>query len=823
MHLRLAIRSLRATPVVTAVAILSLALGIGANTAIFSLVNSLVLRPLPVERPDQLAALSIGDASIEASDVGYSTFDQIRRHPDGFSAALAFSHCCSEATLTVGRERWPIERFFASGDFFSTLGLSPAAGRFFTSADDVAGGGSAGVSAVISYRLWRDRFGGRPDVVGTRVVVDRAPATIIGVTPRGFLGLDVGRSFDVIFPAKAQPTVAPSIAFEDTTPWLTVMLRLRPGISIAAAEQSLRAAQPQIRVAANPKNVRTDFLSAPFTLSPIGHGMSGLRARMQRPLLALLSVVAVVLLVACANVANLQLARGAGRRRELSVRIALGATRAQLARQMLAESALLAAMGTMAGLLFAWWATRAIVVQISSAAVPVVLDLSPDWRLFAFTSAVMAACLLVFGAAPAIRAAHVAPVDALKEHSRTPQGAAGRWATALVVSQVALSLLLVVSAGLFLSTFEQLAHVSLGFDRERTTVITLTAPTVPATERNAFYHRLVRTLANVPGVAHVGGAMNPPLIGTLHGDLVLTHAGVAPPPGAPVVAQGTDVTPGWLAAYGLPIVAGRGFDDRDTLGAPPTMIVNEAVVRRMFPGEQLVGTPLLMTFRSQEFGDIPIGVKTVVGIAGDAVFRSMRAPAEPTLYTPLAQRSDPMLWTYFYITVQAKAGSPALLTQSLTSTLHAVDPNLTLSFRPVADQVHEALAQDRLVAMLSGFFGALALLLAGVGLYGVTAYAVAQRRFEIGVRMALGATAPVIARAVLGRVAALVAAGVSIGVIASVWTTRFATSLLYGVSPRDPKTLIGAALVLAIVAAFAAWVPASRAARTDPAAVLRDA
>jgi len=822
MYLRLAIRSLRATPVVTAVAILSLALGIGANTAIFSLINSLLLRPLPVERPDQLVAVSIGDASIEASDVGYATFDQIRRHPDGFSAALAFSHCCSQATVTAGRERWPVDRFFASGDFFSTLGLSPAAGRFFTPADDVAGGGAAGVSAVISYRLWRERFGGRPDVVGAPIVVDRAPATIIGVAPRTFLGLDVGRSFDVIFPAKAQPIVAPSIAFEDTTPWLTVLLRLRPGISVDAAEQRLRAAQPQIRAASNPRNVRSDFLSAPFTLSPIGHGMSGLRTRLQRPLVALLSVVAVVLLVACANVANLQLARGAGRRRELSVRIALGASRAQLARQMLAESAVLAATGTIAGLLLARWATRVIVVQISSAALPVVLDLSPDWRLLAFTSAVMVACLFGFGAAPAVRAARVAPVDALKEHSRVPRGAGGRWATTLVVSQVALSLLLVVSAGLFVSTFERLAHVSLGFDRDRTTVITLTAPTVPAAQRNVFYHRLVRALADVPGVAHVGGSMNPPLVGTLHGDLVLTHAGVAAPPGAPVVAQGTDVTPGWLEAYGLPIVAGRGFDDRDTLGSQPAIIVNEAVVRRMFPGEHLVGTRLLMTFRSQEFGDIPIGVKTVVGIAGDAVFRSMRSPAEPTLYTPLAQRSDPMLWTYFYITVQAKAGSPALLTQSLTSTLHAIDPDLTLSFRPVADQVNEALAQDRLVAVLSAFFGALALLLAAVGLYGVTAYAVAQRRFEIGIRMALGATAPVIARAVLARVAALVAAGVVIGAVVSVWATRFAASLLYGVSPRDPKTFTTATVVLAVVAALAAWLPAYRASHTDPAAVLRE-
>jgi putative ABC transport system permease protein len=806
---------------VTAVAVLSLALGIGANTAIFSLVNGLLLRTLPVPRPDLLVGVSTGTEPVERSNFSYATFDQIRRHADAFDGALAFSNCCAESTITVGGERSSAGHLFVSGDFFSTLRLTPAAGRFFTPADDVPGGGADGPAAVISYRLWRARFGGRADVAGTTIVVDRVPVTIVGVAPRDFVGMEVGRAIDVMLPAQLEPMVLASIPFDDHTGWLNVMLRLKPDVSRDQALASLRAAQPQIRAGSQePGNLRAGFLTAPFTLTTIGGGLSALRQRFERPLLALLIVVGVVLLVACANIANLQIGRSAARGHELSIRLALGASRRQLAGQLFAESIVLAAAGTLAGLVFAGWASRAIVAQMSSSARPVVLDLAADWRVLGFTSAVMVIAVLLFGTAPAFRAARVAPIDALRAHGHTV-GGAGRWLSMLVVAQVALSLILVVAAGLFVATFAQLARVSLGFDRTHTTVITLTAPTVPATERNAFYHRIVRALAEVPGVAHVGGALNPPLIGTLHGDIVLTRVGVTAPPGAAVVGQGADVTPDWFAAYGTPIREGRAFDDRDTVGSPPVMLVNEAVARRMFPGQQLVGTALQLTYRSQEFGDIPIGVKTVVGIVGNTVFRSIRSPEEPAYYAPLAQRSDPMLWTYFYITVQARAGSPALLTQSLTATLQAINPDLTLTFRPIDDQVNESLAQDRLVAMLSAFFGGLALLLAGLGLYGVTAYAVAQRRAEIGVRVALGATPSGIVSLVLTRVAVLVGGGVAVGVIVSLWASRFAQSLLYGVAPRDPATLAGACVVLAIVAALAGSVPAYRAARIDPAEVLR--
>jgi predicted permease len=410
----------------------------------------------------------------------------------------------------------------------------------------------------------------------------------------------------------------------------------------------------------------------------------------------------------------------------------------------------------------------------------------------------------------------------LKEQGRSPASeVGGQCADALIIAQVALSLVLVVVAGLFVATFQRLAHAPLGLDRDRVLVVTVTAPTVPATERNVFYHRLVRTIAGLPGIAAVGGSFSPPIVNTLRGVFVVSEPGSEAPPDAQLISQAAEVTPGWFAAYGMPIRTGRAVDDHDTLATTPVMVVNEAFVRRFLPGQSPIGKSLAITVRMG--GDYLLGTKTIVGVVGDAVYRAIREPLQPTIYFPLAQRNGPLLVTNFFITLRASAGAPALLIPSVSSALIGVNRDLTVTFRPLATQVDESLAQDRLVATLSGVFGGLALLLAAVGLYGVTSYAVARRRAEIGIRAALGAAPRDIIRLVLKRAALLVAIGVVVGTGLSLWASTFVASLLYGLHPRDPQTLIGAAVLLAAVGALSGWIPAWRVSRIEPASVLRDA
>ena len=813
---------LRSTPLLTTVAALSLALGIGANTAIFSLVDRLLLRTLPVKQPERLVVLSTSQRLGYLAPYSFATFDQIRQS-QLFDGALAFTNCCLKSALTIGNETQSVDRFFVSGDFFTTLGVRALLGRLFTPADDMPGGGASGPVTVISYRLWQERFGGAASVVGTLITVDRTPVTIVGVTTPEFFGVEVGKTFDVVFPIHMQFKTRDSIYYDVDTPYLNVMLRLKPGQSLAVASAALRAVQPQIRAAAMPRPSNPEFLKDPMMLEPAGAGTPALRQRFERPLVMMFCIVALVLLIACANIANLQLARGIARRHELSLRLALGASRWRLARQLLTESLVMAILGATAGLAFATWANRALVAQLSTFATPVVLDLAVDWRVLAFTATAMVATALLFGLAPALRATRAAPVDALKEQGRMASEGRAALSSGLLVVQVALSLTLVVAAGLFVRTFERLGRVTLGFDRDRVLVVTVNAQLVPDGDRNRLYHRLVQTVAAVPGVAHAGGSINPPLVGALVGDVVVSPPGTPPPPDAQRVSQVNEITPGWLSAYGTAIRAGRDIDDHDTASASGVMVVNEAFVRRLFPGRNLVGTTLAVTARLPPNGDFLIGSKTVVGIVSDAVYRAIRDPVQPTIYMPLAQWGDNALpYTNFFIAAQSSTPSPAHLTRSVAAALIAVNPDVSLTFHSLTDQVNDSLVQDRVVAVLSGFFGGLALLLAGLGLYGVTAYAVARRRTEIAIRMALGTAPAGVIRLVLSRVVVLVGIGVIVGTGVSLWASRFVAALLYGVEPRDPATLIGAIAVLTSVGALAGSLPAWRASRIDPAVVLRE-
>jgi putative ABC transport system permease protein len=831
--LRLAIRALRATPIVTGVAVLSLALGIGANTAIFSFVNSLLLRSLPVPAPERLALVSTATAATYRPPYGYAAVDQIRqRHL--FEGVGAFTTCCSTSALTFAGDTASVNRQFFSGDFFDTLGVRAQIGRLFTPADDVTGGGPDGQVVVISDRLWKQRFEGASSVIGAPLRIDHASLTIIGVLPPDFLGLEVGRAFDIAMPLHTILDPGADAGSDVDVPFLNVLVRLKPGQTFDAATAALRAAQPHIRAAAMPKPFNAAFLKDPFTLESIVSGTSALRQRFERPLLLIFIVVALVLVIACANIANLLLARCIARRHDQSVRVALGASRWQVARPFLIESLVLSAIGTAAGIVFATWAARALVAQLSTSTTQIVLNVSLDWRVMAFSAATLIATALLFGVAPSLRATRVAPIDALKDRtaaagSEQRTGSSGV-ADGLIVAQVTLSLALVVAAGLFVRTFEQLARVPLGFDRDHVLGVTVNAQAVPGPARNALYHQLARAAAAVPGVAGAGGSINPPLVGFLVGDFVVSVPGVPPPSEAERISQANSITPGYLQAYGTTVRGGRDFDDRDTQDSPPVMLVNEAFATRFVPDRNAVGTALALTARLLSIGDIPVGVKTIVGVVDNAVYRSVREPAQPTIYLPLAQfganggttSEDSLPYVNFFLAVRTSTASPALLSRSVAAALTAVNASVTPTFRTLADQVDDTLAQDRLIAMLSGSFAGVALLLAGLGLYGVTAYAIAQRRAEIGIRMALGAAPAMIVSVVLSRVSRLVGLGVVIGTVVSLWASRFVATLLYGVEPRDPATLIGAAVVLATVAGLAGWIPALRASRIDPADVLRE-
>ncbi|HET9830970.1 MAG TPA: ABC transporter permease [Vicinamibacterales bacterium] len=813
---RVAFRSLRSSKTVSAVAVLSLALGIGANTAVFSLVDSLVLRALPVIEPQRLALISSTGVTTYRPQSSYATFDAIRRR-NLFDSVGAFTTCCSQSTITVGGTRELVYREFFSGDFFQTLGVRAALGRLIVAADDVDGGKPDGQVVVISDRLWRRRFNADPHVVGTPLQVDHASLTIVGVLPANFHGLEVGRTFDIAMPLDTRLGGNFIGNYERDTPILNIVVRRRPAQTLGEATAALRAAQPDIRAALRAT------LREPFVLEPIPGGTSALRERFQRPLLLMLAVVVFVLLVACANVANLLLARSTARRHELSVRVALGASQWRVARQLLVESAMLSAIGTCAGVLLAPVAVRLIVSELSIESAPVVLDLSLDWRVMVFTAAVMVATTTLFGVVPATRAMRVPPNDALQDRQAGASVRRGRVGVldSLIVVQVALSLAAVISAGLFVRTFEQLARVKLGFDRDGVLGVVVNSQNLPADGRNDLNHRLARAAASVPGVAAAGGSINPPLAGFLRGDLVVSARGTVAPTTAERIDRTDFVTPGMFAAYGVPILAGRDVDDRDTLQSPKVMIVNRAFANRFLPGRSAVGEMMRVTYRSLG-GDFPVGDLTIVGVVGDTVSRSLRDSSRPILFMPLRQYGASVPQPNLYLAIRSAGPPPETLERSVAAALTAVQSDITLQFQPIKTEVRAALSQDRLLAMLSGFFGGLALLLAALGLYGVTAYAVSRRRLELGIRMALGASPASVVRHVLASATILVSVGLTVGAVVSLWASRFAESFVYGVSARDPITLVGGAAVLSSITMAAAALPALRASAIDPAVTLRE-
>ena len=822
-----AVRILRATPAVTLVVIVSLALGIGANTAMFSIVNSLLLRSLPVERADRLVLFQSNPSITPNSPWPNPVWEEIRdHHADLFQEMFAFSRRTTRFNLAPAGQTDFVEGVYASGGYFDALRLRPLLGRSFTVADDRRGGGPNGPVAVISANLWQRRFGGSPDVIGKTQPIDRVPFTIIGVMPPDFFGADVGSRADVILPIGTEPLMRGRDSLLDRASWLLIMARLKDGQTVESAGQALRGIQPQIRDATIPRNAsaeaRARHLAIPFGVQPAAGGTSTMRARYGQPILAIMTVVALVLLIACANVANLFLARASARRHEFSLRLALGASRWRLARQQLVEALLLAAAGSAGGLLIARWASALLVRQLSTHATTVFLDTSLDWRVLAFTVSVAIAVALLFGLAPALRASRSDPIDAIREHGRSTVDERGiAVGSALVAGQVALCLVLVVGAGLFIRTFATLATLNVGFDRDRVLLVRLDVPQTSAepSQRADLYERIAATVRGVPGVAHAAISEVTPVSGTITDVYVEAENGarLAPPQN---VSYRNVITPDWFATYGTRLVAGRDFDDRDRLSSPPVAIVNETFVRRFLPG----GNPLGRRVRNPSSAPGVIRPwMEVVGIAADATYLSLRAAMPPTMYVPLAQQSAASgSFPFGTLSVRAASGPPLSLARGVGDAIAQVDSNIAITFTPLTQQVDAALVQERVVAMLSGWFSVLALLLSALGLYGVTVYSVNRRRMEIGIRIAIGAAPARVVRLVLARVAILLGLGVVIGTVASVSAFKFIATLLYGLEPRDPATLASSAAILLAVGAVAASVPAYRASRVDPAEVLRE-
>jgi predicted permease len=809
--IRYALRQMRLSPLVTAVAVVSLALGVGANTAIFTLVNAMLLKGLPVHDPARLVELD--------DSVTNPIWEDLRGRQDAFTGVLAYSN----TAFNLAR-RGPVRMangLLVSGGAFDVLGLHPVRGRLITAEDDRRDGGPDGPVAVISHGFWQREYGGLPTVLGQTIWLDNHPFTIVGVTPPGFTGLVVGESFDVAAAINTQAILRGKNHMLDARGawWLFVIGRLAPEQTTEDAQARLRTMQPDTRAATIPTDWAPseldDYLKEPFTLQSTG-GFSIVKRRYTGPLLVLMGIVGVVLLVACANLANLLLARAAARQREVAVRLSLGASRRQLVRQLLVESLLLALIGASAGIAVAQAGSRLLVRMISTQANIVFLDLSPDWRVLGFLLALAVATGLLFGLAPAFRSTSYSPADALRQGGRTVVGATRRFGfgPALVAAQVALSLVLVFAAALFVRSFVSLASQPLGFDPDRVLSVRLDLRPHDA-DGNAearMVDQVLERLRRVPGVSSAAVGFVTPLSSAAW-ILNVDVTGYKPRSDRDARTFFNAVTPDYFRTLGTPVIAGRDFTPQDRSGGQRVAIVNEAFARKFTPGR----SPLGMTFRS---GTAPRQNElTVVGLVGDAKYRYMREESSPTVFVASAQQSD----SFFSPTVYLRTDlEPATLTSVVSAAVAELNPDIALRLRPLSDTVEAALLSERVVAKLSGFFGVLALLLAMVGLYGVMAYAVARRGNEIGVRMAVGATPGRVQRMVLREVAVITVVGLFVGATVAMASGRLVASLLYRLSADDAVTLAVAMAVLTTAAVVAGYVPARRAARIDPMAALRE-
>jgi predicted permease len=819
--IRYGLRILGRTPVITSVAILSLALGIGANTAIFSLIDSVMLRLLPVQKPEELVqVLRFNPARGGEGTRSFTNplWEQVRDHQDVFSGVFAWGG--SRFDLAQGGAVQNVNGIFASGDYFNTLGVRPAAGRLISPEDDKRG---CAAVAVVSYGFWQDHFGASPGAIGSTISLSNHPFQIIGVSQPGFYGVDVGTKFDVAIPICSADIYDGKKSRLDHRSWwwLSIMGRLKPGIGKDQLKARLGVLSPQVFAGALPKDWdekgQANFLKLMLVGAPAATGMSWVRRQFEQPLNILMGVVGLVLLIACANIASLMMARAAARHKEIAVRKALGASRARLIRQLLTECVLLSAAGGVLGVVFARWGSSLLVRYISTRNDRIFLDLTFDWRILSFTAAVALLTGLLFGVMPAFRATRVSLTSAMKgsqavEAESRAKFRSGKW---IVAAQVALSLVLVVASGLFLRSLVKLVTMDLGFDRNNVLIVNVNLRTASAVleQQPAIFEEIENRLHTLPGVVSAGRSVITPVSHRVWNN-VLDVDTPNPPKGDDAVAYFNFISPGYFGTLRTPLLAGRNFTASDTKTSAQVAVVNETLARRFYANANPVGK-YFRVHADPGQSAVPI---QIVGLVKDSKYESLREENSATAYFPIAQIRENAADQAIELRTAAR---PSVLIPAVQEAVAGVSKTIPLDFSTLAQQVDDSLVQERLLATLSTFFGGLALLLAMIGLYGALSYLVSQRQPEFGIRMALGAPQKSILGLVIRDVVLVLVGGLAAGTAISLAVVGLLQKMLFGLAARDTVTLLASIGVLSAVAFFAGYLPARRAMRVDPMVALR--
>jgi predicted permease len=830
--LRYAARTLRKSPGFLLVAVLSLGLGIGANTAIFSLINAVMLRALPVAHPEQLVLLTDPGSSgvaVETTENGvreklsYPEFVELRAHNTVFSSLFAAQSQVSDLDVYTGlggqEQSTKAHTQLVSGEFFGTLGLQPIAGRFFTPAEDTTPG--ANPVAVISHSFWQTEFGANSDAVGKTVRVGQSRFQIVGVAPAGFRGILVGSDTDMWLPVTMQEQVLPGRYYlkpRDTL-WLQVMGRLAPGTSRATAQAGLNVEFQQIlkqwAASAPTEEERRGMSDQKIVLRDGAKGASQLRDQFSDPLVMLMAMVGLVLLIACANIANLMLARASGRQREIGVRLALGAGRGRVIRQLLTESILVAALGGILGAFLAVWGAEVLLALVSSGVDDLALRVPHDYRVFVFTAAISLLTGILFGLAPAFRATRMDVNQTLSASARGSIGGRGRIRTGrfLVVVQVALSLLLLMGATLFVRSLHNMVALKLGFNRDHVLMVRIdpVAAGYKGAGVLALYQRILEKVRTVPGV-HGATLSNKGMFAGDSGDHLTIEGSPVTNPDE-LASTWTLVGPNYFSTVGIPLLRGREIDAADAAHATQVCVINQAFARRFYPNSDPIGKHIR--------DEYPTTRETyeIVGIVGDARENGLTSRVRPRFYATLFHP----IGTVWAVTLLLNAtGEPGSVVPGVRRALAEVDRALpVLNVRTVVEQIDRRLIAQRLIAELAAFFGSVALLLAAIGLYGVMSYSMTRRTSEIGIRMALGASIRSVLWMVLRETLLLVAIGVAIGLPCALASGRLIASKLFGLTPADPSTIALAIAIIFTATALAGYIPARRASKIDPMTALR--